>query len=86
VRFFIVPDMLRFVPPFPPYTQWKVVWLMVWFVGTHLCSGLVASVVEVLVWLVVKPLLTELGVNDGVKWVCPGAFSCYGSVSASKPR
>lgn len=46
------------------------------------CSVLVASVVEVWVWRVVKPPLTELGVNnDGVNESDSMRIFMFGSVS-----
>lgn len=49
--------------------------------GMRPCSVLVASVVEVWVWRVVKPLLTELGVNDGVNGSDSMRIFMFGSVS-----
>lgn len=74
VRFFIVPDMLRYVltTPFRFVCLFRIIWLFVFrvpeanSVETLLCSVPEASAVEVLGWRVVRPRCRGLGDSGGV--------------------
>ena len=74
VRFFIVPDMLRYVP-FTPFPLFSFLFAFAWFVfkvpeansvETLPCSAPEASAVEVLGWRVVRPRCRGLGDSGGV--------------------
>lgn len=79
VRFFIVPDMLRYAPP-PALVyglrlarqQGKTEgrWMLICDTGTHLCSAREASAAEVLDWRVVRRRCRGLGDSGGVDF-CP---------------
>ena len=87
VRFFIVPDMLRYVP-FTPFPLFSFLFAFAWFVfkvpeansvETLPCSAPEASAVEVLGWRVVRPRCRGLGASGGVDpllllW---SLFSCF---------
>jgi small nuclear ribonucleoprotein D3 len=66
VKFFIVPDMLRYIPT--PHCCSILVYVLM-FPETRLCSVRAACAVEVLVLLVVRRQCRGRGDNGGVDWV-----------------
>jgi hypothetical protein len=67
VRYFIVPDMLRYAAY--PYNAHAGILTVI---GMRPCSGLEVQEEEVLVWLVVGRLLSERGEPEEVVKLCTG--------------